>query len=409
MTTTHEKVDITIVGAGLVGAVLALSIANATEDKPLSILVIDQGAEPTTPDIKASPPSFDPRVVALTHASIELLKTIHVWPDVLAQRVCCYRHMTVWDDEGTAEIEFDAKALNQDSLGVIVENSLLLTTVLSKLAAFKNVNIIRQQTIEAIESLVEKKQKQLLLSNGDKVQTALLLAADGGSSKIRELLDFPVRTWNYEHKAIVATVKNEHTHQYTARQNFLTTGPLAFLPLGDVSERYCSIVWSVDSERADQLMALPVEAFEQALAQAFEYRVGQVSVVDKRYCFPLVQRHAIDYSVPQVALVGDAAHTIHPLAGQGVNLGLLDASALAQEIQRASQRNLLLTDESILRRYQRRRKRHNLEVMLLMEGFKRLFGSRHLAIRWLRNSGMRTLNKMGPIKNWLAKQAMGLF
>ena len=227
-------------------------------------------------------------------------------------------------------------------------------------------------------------------------------------SKVRELLNFPVRSWNYGHKAIVATVKGDCIHDYTARQNFLTTGPLAFLPLGDPSEKYCSIVWSVDDERADQLMALPVEEFERVLSEAFEYRMGAVKVVDKRYCFPLVQRHAIEYIAPQVALVGDAAHTIHPLAGQGVNLGLLDASALAEEICRASQRNLSLDDDSILRRYQRKRKRNNLEIMLLMESFKRLFGSRQLPVRWLRNSGMRTLNKIGPVKNWLAKQAMGL-
>ncbi|MGH1486758.1 MAG: UbiH/UbiF/VisC/COQ6 family ubiquinone biosynthesis hydroxylase [Cellvibrionaceae bacterium] len=404
----YEKADITIIGAGLVGAVLALTIASAPENQSLSVTVIDQGAEPKAPDINASSPTFDPRVVALTHASVELLKSIDVWSSVLEQRVCFYRHMTVWDDEGTAEIQFDAKELNQESLGVIVENSLLLTTVLSKLTTFNNVKIIRKQSIEAIEPLAEKKGKRVVLSNGDKIQTSLLLAADGGFSKVRELLGFPVRCWDYAHKAIVATVKSERVHQYTARQNFLTTGPLAFLPLGEASEKYCSIVWSVESERADQLMALSVEEFEQALEKAFEYRTGKVKVADKRYCFPLIQRHAVEYIAPQVALVGDAAHTIHPLAGQGVNLGLLDASVLAQEIRRASQRNLLLTDESILRRYQRQRKRNNLEIMLLMESFKRLFGSRQLAVRWLRNSGIKALNKVGPIKNWLARQAMGL-
>ncbi len=408
--------DIAIIGAGLVGATMAAAIANEPENRHLKIAVIDQGDTPALPDLQAEPPAFDARVVALTHASIELMKSIDAWPTIIEQRACHYRYMKVWDDEGTAEVCFDANELQQSSLGAIVENRILLCAVLASLNRFDNVTLIRQRSISALESIdtengeQEKagKIKQLILSDGSHLQAHLLIAADGAHSHIRELAGIAIRSWSYEQKAIVTTVKSERSHQFTAWQNFLTTGPLAFLPLDHASEQYCSIVWSVDSDRADELMQLRDTEFKSALGAAFENRLGQVESIDKRFCFPLVQRHAVDYITPQLALVGDAAHTIHPLAGQGVNLGLLDAQALSMEITRASRRNLSLADESILRRYQRQRKRHNLEFMLLMESFKRLFGSRNLAVRWLRNTGMKTVDSIKPVKKWLAKQAMGI-
>lgn len=400
-----EKVDIAIVGAGLVGASLAAAIASEPENKALSIALIDQGAAPSVPDLGVSPPEFDPRVVALTNNSIELLNHIGAWSSIADSRACFYRNMTVWDDEGTGEIRFDANELERESLGVIVENSILLNGILKTLDNHNNVRLIRGQTVES--SQLEGPFRELILPNGDTIQATLVMAADGGASRVRELLAMDTRTWRYHQKAIVATVKSEDSHQFTAWQNFLQTGPLAFLPLGDESERYCSIVWSADDERADQLMALSDLDFEQLLGRSFEYRTGNVSLAGKRYCFPLIQRHAIDYIVPQLALVGDAARTIHPLAGQGVNLGLLDAKVLAQEVSYASRRGLSVKDDSILRRYQRQRKRHNLEIMLLMESFKRMFGSRNMMVRWLRNHGMKTFNNSTRIKNWLAKQAMG--
>ncbi len=403
--------DIAIIGAGLVGATMAAAIANEPANQHLNIVVIDQGNEPVLPDLQTEPPVFDARVVALTHASIELMQSIGAWSTILEQRACHYRYMRVWDDEGTAEINFDANELQQDSLGVIVENRILLCAVLASLKNFDNVTLIRQQSIDGLENIdaqdkQEEKIKQLILSDGSRVQACLIIAADGAHSRIRELAGIATRSWSYDQKAIVTTVKSEQSHQFTAWQNFLTTGPLAFLPLDDASERYCSIVWSVDSKRADELMQLGDVEFMSALGMSFENRLGQIESIDKRFCFPLMQRHVVDYIAPQLALVGDAAHTIHPLAGQGVNLGLLDAQALAAEITRSSKRSLSLADESILRRYQRERKRHNLELMLLMEGFKRLFGSRNLAARWLRNSGIRKIDSIKPVKKWLAKQAM---
>lgn len=398
--------DIVIIGAGLVGASLAVSLINEPANQHLSIALIERGDAPSVFSLNNEAPVFDPRVVALTQASIGLFEAIGVWDSVLSKRVCPYRDMCVWDDEGTGSIHFNAQELGQNQLGVIVENQWLLQALLERLTASAQVDVIRGSGVEAFS--LHQTQQQVTLSNEQTVRGTLLIAADGGQSKIRELANMPTRAWNYQHKAIVTTVKTAHQHQYTAWQNFLSTGPLAFLPLADSSEQYSSIVWSAENERADELMAMDVDAFKHALGRAFHYRLGDIVDTAERFCFPLVQRHAVEYIAPQLALVGDAAHTIHPLAGQGVNLGLLDVCALSQEITRASSRQLLLSDMSILRRYQRQRKKNNLEIMLLMEGFKRLFGRRDLPVRWLRNQGLKSVDGIKPLKSWMAKQAMGL-
>lgn len=406
MSELKTEYDIIIIGAGLVGASLAASLLADPANRNLSIALVDHGDAPANINLSLQPPEFDPRVVALTNASITLLKKMGAWETIVEQRACAYQLMKVWDDEGTGDIYFSANEVGKSELGFIVENQIVLTAVLGILEGYDNVNILRGYSIESLELIDER--QYITLTDNTRLGAQLLIAADGGHSRVRELAELPIRSWEYQHKAIVATVKTEHSHQFTAWQNFLVSGPLAFLPLDDPSEQYCSIVWSLEAEQADKIMTLNDADFQAALGRAFEYKLGLIEGSSKRYCFPLTQRHAIDYIAPQLALIGDAAHTIHPLAGQGVNLGLLDVQALSEEISRACLRQLPLRDASILRRYQRQRKKHNLEVMLLMESFKRLFGTRNLALRWLRNSGLKSVNKIKPIKNWLAKQAMGL-
>jgi 2-octaprenylphenol hydroxylase len=207
----------------------------------------------------------------------------------------------------------------------------------------------------------------------------------------------------------VTTIVTERENQKTAWQRFMPSGPLALLPLNKAGDlRHSSIVWSQELGEADRLMALDDEQFCAELGRASEQCLGSVLAVDKRFVVPLRQRHAKNYVLPRVALVGDAAHTIHPLAGQGVNLGFSDVEALVDEIGRAIERGNDIGDIGTLNRYQRRRKPHNLAAMAVMEGFKRLFSADQLGLRLLRNMGMSGLNRLAPLKNEIIKKAMEL-
>ena len=253
---------------------------------------------------------------------------------------------------------------------------------------------------------------RLITDKGQQKIAKLVIAADGANSKIRELAKFPTREWDYNHNAIVTTAKTELAHQHTALQRFIDTGPLAFLPLAaepnDSIQNYCSVVWTAIPKHAEYLMQLSDNDFCTELTKAIEGRLGNIEWCDKRLTFPLRQRHSVDYVKNNVVLIGDAAHSIHPLAGQGVNLGFLDAAVLARELHHGIEVGRELADPSVLGRYQRKRKGHNLEMMWLMEGFKHLFAEQALPIRWLRNIGMSGVDNISVVKNNLARRAMGL-
>ena len=399
----HEY-DVVVSGAGMVGAAFASLLATTEHGKNLRIAVLE--ARPfVMPDLSES---FDPRVVALTAVSRKLLEDTGAWEQIAARRVCPYQRMEVWEADGTGHIEFDCAEVRQPSLGHIVENALVVEALWQRLEALENVTLLCPATVVDLDRQPEG--VAISLADGSIINTKLLAAADGAQSKVRELCGLQLRQWEYGHHAIVTTVTTEKNHDFTARQRFLPEGPLAFLPLqtetGDCHQ--CSIVWSQQADVAEQLMALDDDAFCEALTRAGENCLGNVVAVDKRYKIPLKQRHAVDYVVPGVALMGDAAHTIHPLAGQGVNLGFQDVIVLVEEVERAVSRGLSPGDMWALARYQRRRKPHNLGTMAVMEGFKRLFEKQPLPVRLLRNDGMNTVNRLGPIKNLMVRQAMGL-
>jgi 2-octaprenylphenol hydroxylase len=408
-----KEFDVVIAGAGMVGASLACLLAESS----LSIALVDrkrlvQGKDSDSPKLHSD--KFDPRVSAISQASQQLFRQLGVWEDMSAARVCNYSAMQVWDAEGTGSIDFSAEQINQPELGSIVENSIIIAALHKRIAQLENVFPITPFSIESFEQ-VEREDGLIVKLNADDGQgicAPLIIAADGANSKLRALANFECREWDYEQHALVTTVRTQLPHNNTALQRFMETGPLAFLPLRSATEddtqHFCSIVWSMLPDQAERVMSLSEDEFNSELAAALESKLGAIEWSDKRFVFPLRQRHALDYVKESIVLVGDAAHTIHPLAGQGVNLGLLDAKALAEELQRGIEAGRSVADPKVLLRYQRRRKGNNLSMMWLMEGFKRLFGQQDLSIRWLRNIGMNAVDKMTPIKNQLIRKAMGL-
>ncbi|MDO9316989.1 MAG: FAD-dependent oxidoreductase [Gammaproteobacteria bacterium] len=418
----ESEFDVVIVGSGMVGASLACALA----DSGLRLAVLDSQpfAAPDAVDGSAADladQAFDPRVSAITPASQQFLNEIGVWDAIAVRRCSPYTDMHVWDGDGTGSIHFSATDIHADLLGHIIENSVIVAALQQRLRQSihesADITLLAPVSLSGLRAPTTASQGtpvQIELADGSRLTTRLLVAADGANSTVRELAGFQTREWDYEHHAIVTTVRTQFPHRQTAIQRFMDKGVLAFLPLrtslqgGRDDQRHCSIVWSVLPELAQALMALDDAAFARELQAAIENRLGTIESVDKRYSFPLRQRHAHSYVQQGIALIGDAAHTIHPLAGQGVNLGLQDASVLAAEILQALSKGRDFADLRTLRRYQRRRIGHNLGMMCMMEGFKRLFAEQPLAVRWLRNAGMAGLDKTVLIKNHIMRSAMGI-
>ena len=307
--------------------------------------------------------------------------------------------MDVWHDGGDARIRFEAADLAEVYLGHIIENQVIQTALLEKLAEFPRVEIQYQKQLESFTSTA--KSVALKLNTGEAFETALLVGADGANSKVRELADIEMERAAYGQRAIVAMIKTEKDHDRTAWQRFLPAGPLALLPLANGC---CSIVWSLDESQVQGILNLPEQAFNAQLTKAFAHHLGKLELVGERQAFPLQRAHAKIYVKSGVALIGDAAHTIHPLAGQGVNLGLLDAAALADVLIQAQRSPGSL---GVLRAYERWRRGENQLMMNTMDGFHFLFGNKHTGWQQLRDFGLGMANAIAPLKNGLARRAMG--
>lgn len=395
-----NKVDIAIVGGGMVGALLAALL----KDTGLDIALLERARviAPGPDD------AFEPRVSALTRASENLLRHVGAWSAIEAVRCCPYTEMVVWDANGTGRVQFTAQEAGEAHLGVMVENRLLQWTLQEVAAAAPTVTLRCPAQLVALERLPAA--WRLTLADGETLEAQLVIGADGAQSAVRQLAGIGARETGYAQRAIVATVRTERPHGDTARQRFSETGPLAFLPLRahDGDRHACSIVWSQDEAEAQRLLALDEAAFCRELGHAVEHALGAVTGCDERFSFPLRARHAERYVQEGLALIGDAAHAIHPLAGQGVNLGLLDAAVLAEEIARARSRGLPWGDASVLERYSRRRRAHNTLILNSMTVFKELFASQHPLLVIARNLGMEATGRLAPLKLEFARVAMGL-
>ncbi len=390
-----------VVGGGMVGAALASLLGQAG----MEVALLDARPEPlSAAEVGRGLPAM--RVSALTPVSRRLLEGLGAWPWMEARRVTPYRFMQVWDSEGSGEVGFSAEQAGVPALGHIVENDVILAALERCLAELPTVSVQLGMRVTGLQA--DAQGRVVELADGRCLSAPLVVAADGARSPLRDMVGIAVHARDTGHVAVVTTVRNERGHGGVARQVFRESGPLAFLPLTvDGDERYCSIVWSTSPEEAERLSVLAPAALGRELEAAFEARLGAVEVVDRALAVPLTQRHAEHYVQPGFALVGDAAHSIHPLAGQGVNLGLMDAAVLAEELITARRRGIDLGESRMLERYSRRRRGDNAAMLALMDGFRLLFGTRHPLATLTRNLGLSGVDRLVPVKRLMMRQAIG--
>jgi len=394
--TSRRVPDVAIVGAGMVGAALALDLARRGFDVTL--------IESRAPASWRAEDEVDLRVVALAASSIALLRRLDVWIAVASARASAYRRMRVWDALAPGSLGFDAAEEGASALGYIVENKLLQSVLWQAVEQHGDIALRCPARVVASELDAGGAARTLTFEDGSQLRARLVVAADGADSVLRGLLGIETRDRDYAQRGIVAHVAHTRAHEATAWQRFLPDATLAFLPLVDGRS---SIVWSVANDEAERLLALDDEAFRAELGAAFDFRLGAITATTKRAAFALRLRLAEHYIGPRFALVGDAAHVVHPLAGQGVNLGFRDAVELADVLDDARERKADFASEQALRRYERRRRSDNAMSAQAFDVIQRGFGSDNTALAALRGAGLALVDRVTPLKRFFARRAAG--
>lgn len=392
-----KSADIVIIGGGMVGLAFAALLKN-TESQ---IKIIEKQVPQTTK-------TFSNRVSAINATSEKMLEQVGALQLIQTERLPPYQKMSVWEQDSFAHIEFDnsdpsIRQLGLSQLGFIIENNQIQS------ALWQQVN--RQDNVEIILSEpktvgINENGAFLTLANNEMISAKLVVGADGANSWLRRQMHIPLVSKDYEQTALVCNVKTVEPHHNIARQIFSPKSILAFLPLAD--ENLCSIVWSLPPEKAQQLQHCEVQQFNRELTIAFDNRLGLIELQSERAIYPLTARYARDFAQPRFALIGDAAHTIHPLAGLGVNLGFADAITLAQEIKQHLTLGHDIGEYRHLRRFERIRKTEAIKLLAAMEGLKQLFQGSHPVKKLIRGVGLSATNQLPVLKKLLIAQAVGI-
>ena len=408
-----QKFDVLIVGAGMVGLSLALALRKTTN---LNIAIAD------TLPVSTLTPKPEARVSAINMASQTLFENLGVWESIESTRLQPYQHMHIWDKAGIGKLDFSINDLtcfpNNDQLGWIIENGVIRNALWQKAQAddgitffteskLANLAVGDSEVFASFAPTVEPTENNANNSTPLPLIAKLVVGADGANSWVRKQMNATMITRDYDHHAIVATVQCTQGHKNTAWQVFLPTGPLAFLPLFPTNNNTCSIVYSTSPEEAKRLTALPPADFAKALTAASDGKLGNITLISERFTYPLTMRLAQNFVKDRMVLIGDAAHTIHPLAGQGVNLGLLDVAALAQTLSKLAPEQDI-ADQKMLKAFSRYRKSEATEMIAAMEAIKQTFSVQQPGFKLLRGIGMTLLDNFKPAKKIMIEQALGL-
>lgn len=391
---TRRDADVIVVGAGMVGA----AFAAALKGSPLSVALLDAGPPP----VPLPADHFQLRVSAISPGTKSILEAGGAWGRMDASRVGPYRSMYVWDASSSGSIEFDAAEIGEPWLGYIIENNNIHHALLQSIESAGNIQCRFNESPASL--VVDRECGRLVLDSGETLSARLVVGADGARSWVRGELGIAASSRLYGQRAFVCQVRTARPHRQTAWQRYLPTGPVAFLPLANGD---CSVVWTCDAELAADLEGLDEALFAERLADAFGRRLGDVEVVGPVVSFDLSRRQAERYVTERGALIGDAAHVVHPMAGQGANLGFGDAWSLARVLLEARRAERDIGSRHVLRRYERWRRSENFSMMRMLDALHGLFSSDFRVVRRVRGLGLDLVDHQDWLKHFLARQALG--
>ncbi|MHA1570929.1 MAG: UbiH/UbiF/VisC/COQ6 family ubiquinone biosynthesis hydroxylase [Alphaproteobacteria bacterium] len=392
------RYDVVIVGGGLVGMSLACALAGAG----VSVGVVDREAPS-----KWQQTGFDGRASAITYGSQQVLAGIGLWP-LLDDQACPIKEIRVSDQESPLFLHYDHGEIGDNAMGFMVENRVMRGALMKLAGGLDKLDLHAPAVVETVRR--DGAGVGVSLADGGEILARVLFACDGRNSMLRARAGITVTRWDYEQSGIVCTVTHEHAHRNIAHERFLSAGPFAILPLLDDWEgrHLSSIVWTERRDLAPAIMALDESEFTAELARRFGDFLGEVALVGQRWCYPLGLLHADRYTSQRLALVGDAAHAIHPIAGQGLNMGLRDVAALAEAVVDARRLGLDVGSETVLERYERWRRFDNTLLMIATDGLNRLFSNDVAPIRLGRDLGLAAVNALPPLRRLFMRHAMGV-
>ena len=387
--------EVVVIGAGVAGSSLALSLAK----EGVAVCLIDKGTPEIKEDISGG------RTAALNLASQNILEKLGVKRGI-QNYLTPFKNIYVWDSEGTSSLEFSSDEIGQPKLGDVVTNNAILSSIFLLLPNHKNLRFLSGDRLKTLDP--QEESIKVCTEGGENISCKLVVGADGGLSSVRELSSINIRTWSYDQKALIANLKAEKSHNNTAYQVFTKNGPIALLPMQKDNEESLSLVWSADIDYAERLLDLDIPSFLNELERKTESVLGKLSMDGEISSYPLHQLHAKDYYAQRVVLIGDAAHSMHPLAGQGLNLGLGDVEELASRILRSRRHGEDVGNDKMLSDYSKARKSINLRMMGFMEVFKKGFGSTNPWVRLGRNMAFGATKKAPELRKRFIKEAAGI-